>query len=191
MDLKLDDGLKTLIESGKEKGYLTYSQVNDYLPDDAVNPEKLDQLLMLLEEQGIELIDESEAEEREAGTGRRRRRGRDADAELDLTFVDEERRPPHRRPGAHVPDADGRDPAAQARTRKSPWPRRSKSPASASAARCSNATTPCANVVETLKRVHCGDLPFDRTDQGVADREPRKGQDPPAHAAQPARRSNT
>ena len=62
---KLDDGLKTLLEQGKDKGYLTYSQVNDYLPDDAVNPEKLDQLLILLEEQGIELIDESEAEERE------------------------------------------------------------------------------------------------------------------------------
>ena len=68
----MDDGLKALLESGKEKGYLTYSQVNDYLPDDAVNPEKLDQLLLILEEQGIELIDESEAEEREAGPGRAR-----------------------------------------------------------------------------------------------------------------------
>src|SRR5207253_5329217 len=67
MDLKTDEGLKALLESGKEKGYLTYGQVNDYLPDDAVNPEKLDQLLLVLEEQGIELIDESEAEEREAG----------------------------------------------------------------------------------------------------------------------------
>src|ERR1044071_5073108 len=68
MELKFDEGLKTLIDSGKEKGYLTYSQVNEFLPDDAVNPEKLDQLLMKLEEQGIELIDESEAEEREGGT---------------------------------------------------------------------------------------------------------------------------
>jgi len=67
MELKLDDGLKALIESGKHKGYLTYSQVNEFLPDDAVNPEKLDQLLLVLEEQGIELIDESEAEERESG----------------------------------------------------------------------------------------------------------------------------
>ena len=33
MDLKQDEGLKTLLESGKEKGYLTYSQVNEYLPD--------------------------------------------------------------------------------------------------------------------------------------------------------------
>ena len=52
MDLKLDDGLKTLIEQGKEKGYLTFSQVNEFLPDDAVNPEKLDQLLLVLEESG-------------------------------------------------------------------------------------------------------------------------------------------
>ena len=70
MDLKLDEGLKTLIESGKEKGFLTYGQVNEYLPDDAVNPEKLDQLLLLLEEQGIELIDETEAEQREGSPAR-------------------------------------------------------------------------------------------------------------------------
>src|SRR5262245_15126094 len=84
MDLKQDEGLKTLIESGKEKGYLTYSQVNEYLPDDAVNPEKLDQLLMVLEEQGIELIDESEAEEREGGPTT------DDNRELDLSFLEEE-----------------------------------------------------------------------------------------------------
>ena len=47
MELKLDEGLKTLIDSGKVKGYLTYSQVNQFLPDDAVNPEKLDNLLRL------------------------------------------------------------------------------------------------------------------------------------------------
>src|SRR5271166_3155433 len=62
---KIDDGLKALLESGKEKGYLTYSQVNDHLPDDDANPEKIDQLLILLEDQGIELIDESEVDERE------------------------------------------------------------------------------------------------------------------------------
>src|SRR5436309_11856141 len=87
MELKMDEGLKALLDQGKEKGYLTYGQVNEYLPDDAVNPEKLDQLLLLLEEQGIELIDESEAEEREAGPA--------AAAEIDvrdleLTFMEEE-----------------------------------------------------------------------------------------------------
>src|SRR6266849_6499874 len=88
MELKLDEGLKTLIESGKHKGYLTYSQVNEFLPDDAVNPEKLDQLLMVLEEQGIELIDESEAEEREAGPNGAREET--PVEELDLSFMDED-----------------------------------------------------------------------------------------------------
>src|SRR6266487_2930086 len=89
MDLKVDEGLKTLLETGKEKGYLTYSQVNDYLPDDAVNPEKLDQLLLILEEQGIELIDESEAEEREGGTPAERAED-ELRTELDLSFMDDE-----------------------------------------------------------------------------------------------------
>src|SRR5438046_10024295 len=88
MELKLDDGLKALIESGKHKGYLTYSQVNDYLPDDAVNPEKLDQLLLILEEQGIELIDESEAEEREAGPAALVED--EARGDPDLSFMDDE-----------------------------------------------------------------------------------------------------
>src|SRR5436305_4785912 len=87
MDSKLDEGLKTLIEAGKDKGYLTYSQVNDYLPDDAVNPEKLDQLLLVLEEHGIELIDEAEAEEREASPGAA---GEDDRGDLDLSFLEEE-----------------------------------------------------------------------------------------------------
>src|SRR5581483_10780783 len=89
MELKIDEGLKALIEQGKGKGYLTYSQVNDYLPDDAVNPEKLDQLLMILEDHGIELIDESEAEEREAGPEEAAAE-EDARGELDLSFMDDE-----------------------------------------------------------------------------------------------------
>src|SRR3954452_15121288 len=87
MELKLDEGLKTLIDSGKEKGYLTYSQVNEYLPDDAVNPEKLDQLLMLLEEQGVELIDEDEAQDREGATTERPRNG-EAEVETELRELD-------------------------------------------------------------------------------------------------------
>src|ERR1022692_2010880 len=93
MDLKLDEGLKTLIDSGKEKGYLTYSQVNEYLPDDAVNPEKLDQLLMLLEEQGIDLIDEADINERESKNGKVSAQPDEIEAELrdlDLTILEEE-----------------------------------------------------------------------------------------------------
>src|SRR5437660_11867378 len=86
---KIDDGLKALIESGKEKGFLTYDQVNDYLPDDDANPEKIDQILILLEDQGIELIEESEAEEREGGPAQPVLDD-EARAELDLSFMDED-----------------------------------------------------------------------------------------------------
>src|SRR5919206_4630413 len=85
---KLDEGLKTLLEQGKEKGYLTFTQVNDYLPDDAVNPEKLDQLILLLEEQGIELIDEDDVAERENPTGEPL--AEDERVDLDLSFIDDE-----------------------------------------------------------------------------------------------------
>jgi RNA polymerase primary sigma factor len=53
---RLDDGLCKLVETGKKQGYLTFNQVNAYLPDEAVNPEKLDNLLMSLDEIGLEII---------------------------------------------------------------------------------------------------------------------------------------
>ncbi|MFO0947573.1 MAG: RNA polymerase sigma factor RpoD [Planctomycetota bacterium] len=69
MEKSVDETLKSLVESGKRKGYLTYTQVNEALPDEATSPDKLDQLLMTLEEQGIEVIDEADAEDRESSFG--------------------------------------------------------------------------------------------------------------------------
>ncbi len=51
--------LDELVSKGKTQGYLTYDQVNDYLPDEAVNPEKLDSLLIALDELDIELVNEA------------------------------------------------------------------------------------------------------------------------------------
>ncbi|MGD9724763.1 MAG: sigma-70 family RNA polymerase sigma factor [Pirellulales bacterium] len=50
--------LDELVAKGKSQGYLTYDEVNNYLPDEAVNPEKLDSLLVALDEMGIELVNE-------------------------------------------------------------------------------------------------------------------------------------
>ena len=61
----LDASVRKLIAKGKERGYLTYEEMNDDLPDEAVSPDKLDSLLMTLDEMGIELIDEDEAQQRE------------------------------------------------------------------------------------------------------------------------------
>ena len=53
--LNLD--LHELVATGKSQGFLTYDQVNAYLPDEAVNPDKLDALLCALDEKGINLVD--------------------------------------------------------------------------------------------------------------------------------------
>jgi RNA polymerase primary sigma factor len=162
MDLKMDEGLKALLDQGKEKGYLTYSQVNDYLPDDAVNPEKLDQLLLVLEEHGIELIDESEAEEREAGPTGNGTPEQDVREDLELVFVEEE---------------DSRridDPVRMYLTQMGEIPLLKRDEEISLAKkievtrkRFRRKVLECdyalSNVVETLKRVHTGDLPFDRT----------------------------
>ena len=55
MEVQTND-LQTLIAKGKAQGYLTYDEVNAYLPDEDVNPEKLDNLLTALEELGIERL---------------------------------------------------------------------------------------------------------------------------------------
>ncbi|NDC62566.1 MAG: sigma-70 family RNA polymerase sigma factor [Planctomycetia bacterium] len=52
-----DAELAALIAAGRSQGYLTFDQVNDYLPDEAVDPEKIDALLVALEEKGIELVE--------------------------------------------------------------------------------------------------------------------------------------
>ncbi|MEK7447927.1 MAG: RNA polymerase sigma factor region1.1 domain-containing protein, partial [Planctomycetota bacterium] len=64
---KLDNELKELIEEGKKKGSLTYDAINKILPQDMISPEKLDSLLLSLEELGIELVDEGPVSERESG----------------------------------------------------------------------------------------------------------------------------
>ncbi len=56
--------IKTIIAKGKEQGYLTYEQLNDELPDEAVSPNRLDCLLMTLDEKGIQLIDEADIAKR-------------------------------------------------------------------------------------------------------------------------------
>jgi RNA polymerase primary sigma factor len=81
LDDKFDD-IKKLIDAGKEKGYLTYDQVNDLIPGDVHSPDDLDDLLTTIGTQGIDVLDgtkglpsEQKFEDLEEGE----------DVELDLT----------------------------------------------------------------------------------------------------------
>ena len=59
--------IKTLLEKGKKKGFLTYEEMNDGLPEDAVSPSRLDRLLATLDEMGISLVDEADVESQNLG----------------------------------------------------------------------------------------------------------------------------
>ncbi len=54
-----DKELHDLVAKGKSQGYLTYDEVTRYLPDEAVDPEKLDNLLIALDDAGIELLNQA------------------------------------------------------------------------------------------------------------------------------------
>ncbi len=51
------DDIKKLVDAGKEKGYLTYDQVNDLIPHDVHSPEDLDDLLTTIGTQGIDVLE--------------------------------------------------------------------------------------------------------------------------------------
>ena len=57
----MDQELSALISRGVQEGFLTYEDVNSYLPDEDVSPEKLDRLLMAIERKGIQLVDSATA----------------------------------------------------------------------------------------------------------------------------------
>ncbi|MFO1066738.1 MAG: sigma-70 family RNA polymerase sigma factor [Pirellulales bacterium] len=54
----MDNEMQQLVVKAKTQGYLTYDDVNNYLPNEDVSSEKLDNLLVALERMGVELIDE-------------------------------------------------------------------------------------------------------------------------------------
>jgi RNA polymerase primary sigma factor len=54
--------IKAITEKGKRKGYLTYEEMNEDLPEDMVSPDRLDSLLAALDEMGINIIDEADVE---------------------------------------------------------------------------------------------------------------------------------
>jgi RNA polymerase primary sigma factor len=54
---KYEDDIQKLIDAGKEKGYLTYGEVNDLLPGDLHSPDDLDDLITTIGTQGIDILE--------------------------------------------------------------------------------------------------------------------------------------
>ncbi|MGE5622330.1 MAG: RNA polymerase sigma factor RpoD [Bacillota bacterium] len=51
--------LKTLIKLGKERGFLTYSEINDHLPENIVDPEAIDGIIGTFNDMGIAVYEQA------------------------------------------------------------------------------------------------------------------------------------
>ncbi|MGE3162573.1 MAG: RNA polymerase sigma factor RpoD [Burkholderiales bacterium] len=55
--------LKTLIKLGKDRGFLTYSEINDHLPDDLVDAEQIEAIISTFGDMGIQVYDQAPDQE--------------------------------------------------------------------------------------------------------------------------------
>ncbi|MBI1243436.1 MAG: RNA polymerase sigma factor RpoD [Alphaproteobacteria bacterium] len=68
--------VKKMIARGRERGYVTYDEINAVLPPDQVSSEQIEDTLALLSEQGVNVVESEEGEDEEGATN-----GADASAE--------------------------------------------------------------------------------------------------------------
>jgi RNA polymerase primary sigma factor len=61
--------VKRMIADAKERGYITYDQLNSVMPPDQVSSEQIEDVMAMLSEMGINIIDDEEVEEGEAPVG--------------------------------------------------------------------------------------------------------------------------
>ncbi|SCM67174.1 RNA polymerase sigma factor RpoD [Donghicola eburneus] len=60
--------VKKMIGEARERGYITYDQLNQVLPPDQVSSEQIEDVMSMLSEMGINIIEDDEAEEEEQGS---------------------------------------------------------------------------------------------------------------------------
>lgn len=79
--------LQQLIALGKEKGYLTYQELNDYLPTNVISANQLDDVMIMFDELEIEIVD-SEEKAKKKGLGQHNSdSSKDSDEEPDTSTI--------------------------------------------------------------------------------------------------------
>ncbi len=62
-DDRVDQEVAKLIEKGKKRGYITYDEVNELLPDENISPDKIDEILSKVDDMGIDIMDQVDLQE--------------------------------------------------------------------------------------------------------------------------------
>ena len=55
---RFDEGMKAVIERGRERGFVTIQQVDAWLPDEGGDPAMVDSLIVVLDEEGLDFIED-------------------------------------------------------------------------------------------------------------------------------------
>ncbi|MBN1492123.1 MAG: RNA polymerase subunit sigma-70, partial [Phycisphaerae bacterium] len=58
----VEASIEQLLTLAKKRGFLTWEEMNAILPDEAISPDKLEMVMMRLEQNEIEMVDEAEAD---------------------------------------------------------------------------------------------------------------------------------
>src|SRR3954471_12997084 len=61
-------GVKRLIAKGKERGYITFDELNAVLPPDQNSSEQIEDVMAMLNEMGIQVVEGEDSEEAEPAT---------------------------------------------------------------------------------------------------------------------------
>ena len=64
-----DQAVKRMIKTAKQRGYVTYDELNEVLPSDEVSSEQIEDTMSMLSEMGINVVDSEEPEEASASSG--------------------------------------------------------------------------------------------------------------------------
>ncbi|CAN7317039.1 RNA polymerase sigma factor RpoD [Pararhizobium sp. LjRoot235] len=58
-----DDAVKKMIKAAKKRGYVTMDELNEVLPSDQVDPDRIEDIMAMLNEMGINVVEDEETEE--------------------------------------------------------------------------------------------------------------------------------